>query len=76
MSPSAPVLRLKESSCCWSSDWVIMIRPFVQCSQIEEQMMQYPAGVVVELNKSSLGELSPHFTPAPMILVTEKAFNA
>ena len=37
--PSEPIPRIKESSPCWSSDRMIMIRPSVQCTQIEELMM-------------------------------------
>jgi hypothetical protein len=74
MSPSMP--RLKESTCCWSSDRVIMIRPTVQCSQIMGQMMRYSAGVVVELSMSSPGELSPPLVASPVILVAEKASYA
>ena len=65
--------RRKESSCCWSSDRVIVIRPAVQCSQIEEQMMQYSAGVVVDFSMRRPGELSPLLIAAPMILVAQEA---
>jgi len=71
MSPS--VSRLWESLCCWSSDRVIMIRSAVRCSQLQQQMMRYSAGVVVKLGMSSLGGLPPPLVAAPMILVAEKA---
>ena len=76
MSPSVPMLRIEESSCCWSSDRVIMIQPTVQCSHRMGQMMRYSAGVVVELSMSSPGELSPPLVASPMILVAEKASYA